>query len=183
MKNINFSDGMSLYEFGQIFGIVISLIGLFTYSSKKRSTILSVKCTADALSVFQQSLVGAFTGALIGCINIFRDIVFINRGSKKWASHRFWLWFFVITIGSTPLFTWAGIESLLPMAGSVIMVFGFYSLNPHNTRILAIFGHGLWLTYGIVCFNAGTVLSNAIYLCAAVIGLVNDFKQNKKIAQ
>ena len=183
MKNINFSDGVSLYEFGQIFGIVISLIGLFTYSSKKRDTILLIKGTADALSTIQQMLIGAFTGAMITLINILRSFVFFNREKKKWASHRFWLWFFVITIGSTPIFTWAGFESILPMAGSVIMVFGFYSLNPHNTRILALFGHGLWLTYGIVCFNAGTVISNAIYLCAAVIGLVNDFKQNKKIAQ
>ena len=134
MENLNLRDGLSLYEFGQLFGILIALLGLFTYSSKKRGVILAVKGSTDVLSTVQQS------------------------------------------IGSTPLFTWAGIESLLPMAGSVIMVFGFYSLNPHNTRILALFGHGLWLLYGIFHLNFGTILSNVIYITAAIIGLAKDYK-------
>ncbi len=183
MENINFGDGISLYEFGQIFGIVIAIIGLFTYSSRKRDTILLVKGTADALSTIQQMLIGAFTGAMITLINILRSFVFFNREKKKWASHKFWLWFFVIAIGSTPLFTWAGIESLLPVAGSVIMVFGFYNLKPHNTRILALFGHGLWLIYGIVRLNFGTIISNVIYISAAIIGLVNDYKLRKNQAE
>ncbi len=176
MENLNFSDGLSLYEIGQIFGILIALLGLFTYSSKKRGSILLVKGTTDVLSTIQQTIIGAYTGALITLIAVFRSFVFFNREKKKWASHKFWLWFFVVVIGSTPLFTWAGIESLLPMAGSVIMVFGFYSLNPHTTRVLALFGHGLWLLYGIFHLNFGTILSNVIYLTAAVIGLVRDHK-------
>lgn len=176
MENLNFSDGLSLYEIGQIFGILIALLGLFTYSSKKRGSILWVKGTTDVLSTIQQTIIGAYTGALITLIAVFRSFVFFNREKKKWASHKFWLWFFVVVIGSTPLFTWAGIESLLPMAGSVIMVFGFYSLNPHTTRVLALFGHGLWLLYGIFHLNFGTILSNVIYLTAAVIGLVRDHK-------
>ena len=176
MENINLSDGFSLYEFGQLFGILIALLGLFTYSSKKRGSILVVKGTADILSTVQQAIIGAYTGASVTLIAVFRSFVFFNRDKKKWASHKFWLWFFVVVIGATPLFTWAGIESLLPMAGSIIMVFGFYSLNPHNTRILALFGHGLWLLYGIFHLNFGTILSNVIYLSAAVIGLFRDWK-------
>ena len=176
MEDLNFSDGLSLYEIGQIFGILIALLGLFTYSSKKRGSILLVKGTTDVLSTVQQTIIGAYTGALITLIAVFRSFVFFNREKKKWASHKFWLWFFVVVIGSTPLFTWAGIESLLPMAVSVIMVFGFYSLNPHTTRVLALFGHGLWLLYGIFHLNFGTILSNVIYLTAAVIGLVKDHK-------
>jgi hypothetical protein len=180
LVNINFPDGISLYEFGQIFGILIAVLGLFTYSSKKRSTILLVKGTTDVLSTVQQTLIGAYTGASITLIAILRSFVFYNREKKKWASHKFWLWFFVVTIGSTPLFTWAGPESILPMVGSVIMVFGFYNLNPHATRILALFGHGLWLLYGIFHLNFGTVLSNVVYITAAIIGLVNDYKIKKK---
>ena len=176
MENLNLRDGLSLYEFGQLFGILIALLGLFTYSSKKRGVILAVKGSTDVLSTVQQSILGAYTGALITLVAVFRSFVFFNREKKKWASHKFWLWFFVIAIGSTPLFTWAGIESLLPMAGSVIMVFGFYSLNPHNTRILALFGHGLWLLYGIFHLNFGTILSNVIYITAAIIGLAKDYK-------
>lgn len=176
MGNLNFSDGLSLYEMGQIFGVLIALLGLFTYSSKKRGSILLVKGTTDVLSTIQQAIIGAYTGALITLIAVFRSFVFFNREKKNWASHKFWLWFFVVVIGLTPLFTWAGIESLLPMAGSVIMVFGFYSLNPHTTRVLALFGHGLWLLYGFFHLNFGTILSNIIYLTAAVIGLVRDHK-------
>ena len=175
MENINLSDGISLYEFAQFFGIVIALLGFFTYSSKKRDTILLVKAATDVLSTVQQALVGAFTGSLITLVAVFRGLVFWQRKNKKWANHKFWLWFFVVAIGSTPIFTWSGIESLLPMAGSVIMVFGFYSLNPSTTRTLALFGHGSWLIYGISHLNFGTILSNTIYITAAIIGLMSDY--------
>lgn len=170
------SDGFSLYEFGQLFGILIAPLGLFTYSSKKRGSILFVKGTTDVLSTIQQAIIGAYTGASLTLIAVFRSFVFFYREKKNWASHKFWLWFFVVVMGVTPLFTWAGIESLLPMAGSVISVFGFYSLNPHNTRISALFGHGFWLSYGIFHLNYGTILSNVIYITAAIIGLGKEHK-------
>ncbi len=171
---------MTLYEFGQAFGIFIALIGFFTYLPKKRETILLIKASTDVLSTTQQIILGAYTGASITVVAVFRGIVFSFRGRKKWASHKFWLWFFAIVIGSTPLFTWAGLESLLPMAGSVIMVFGFYSMSPHTTRILAIFGHGLWLLYGVFHLNFGTILSNVVYISAAIIGLVMDNKAKRE---
>ena len=172
----DFENGLSIYEIGQIIGILNALIGFFTYLPRKRGAILAIKASTDAISTFQQIMIGAFTGASITAIAVFRGIVFANRGRKKWATHKFWLWFFAIVIGSTPIFTWAGFESLLPMAGSVIMVFGFYNMDPHKTRIHALFGHGLWLLYGIIRFNFGSLLSNVIYISAAIIGLINDHK-------
>ncbi len=170
---------MTLYEFGQIFGIFITIIGFFAYLPKKRGTILLIKATTDGLSTIQQSIIGAYTGALITAIAVFRGFVFANRGQKKWASHKFWLWFFVVVIGSTPIFTWSGAGSLLPMAGSVIMVFGFYSLSPLKLRVCALLGHTLWLVYTIICVNIGSIFSCSVYITAAIIGLIRDIRAKK----
>ncbi len=171
---------MSLYEFGQIFGIIVAIIGFFTYIPRKRGTILLMKASTDTLGVIQQIIIGAYTGAGITAIAVLRGLVFFNRGRKKWADNKFWLWFFVIVIGLTPIFTWAGPASLLPMAGSVIMVFGFYNMNPHYTRIIALLGHGLWLIYTIVVFNIGAIIQNAVYITAAIVGLIMDNRIKNK---
>jgi hypothetical protein len=47
---------------------------------------------------------------------------------------------------------------------------------------MALFGHGLWLLYGIFHLNLGTILSNIIYITAAIIGLVRDYKAKRKEA-
>ena len=77
MENLNLSDGFSLYEFGQLFGILIALLGLFTYSSKKRGSILVVKGAADILSTVQQAIIGAYTGASVTLIAVFRSFVLV----------------------------------------------------------------------------------------------------------
>jgi len=125
-------------------------------------------------------MIGAHTGALINAIAIGREFVFFHRDKRKWASHKFWLWFFVAIIGLSPLLTWAGTESLLPMAGSIVAVFAFYNRNPHTIRKLGIVTHLLWLIYTIIVFNIGGIMTNVIQICAAIYGLIIDHIEIKK---
>ena len=168
---------MDMYTLGQIFGFLLSTIGFFIYYAKTRRGILCAKLINDIGYTFQQIMIGATTGALINSIAVFREIVFYYRQDKKWASHRFWLYFFLVVMGLSPILTWMGPVSLLPAIGSAISVVAFYCKEPFHTRILGILSLLPWATYCIIIPNYGVVFSLSIQFTAAVLGLIRDYRQ------
>ena len=135
-----FYNGNPIYTVGQVLGIITMMIGFFIYYSKKRSSILMIKLVVDVLSIAQQLMIGASTGAMLNGIAAFREIVFYNRFSKKWAASPAWLWIFLILMGSSPILTWSGAISILPAAGSMLIALGFYMKDPTKIRIIVFFG-------------------------------------------
>lgn len=173
-------NGDPLYTAGQLLGLLITVFSVFIYYAKRRNRILLTKLITDVLNVVQQALIGAYTGSLLNGIAVFREIVFYNRTRKKWASHIFWLFFFIFLMGLSPLLTWNGFISLLPAVGSVIAVVGFYMQNPTHTRILGIFSMAFWLAYSFITVNVGAVIQNVIMILSAIAGLIRDFAEIKK---
>lgn len=174
------SQGFDLYTFGQIFGIGISFIGFFVYFGKKRNSLLGSKIALDFGYFLQQLMIGAYTGAALNAIGVVRDVVFYNRERHKWASHRIWLYVFVLLMGLSPALTWMGPVSLLPATGSVLAVLGFYSLKPHHTRLFGLFAQSLWLAYSILILNVGIIITSAIQLVAVIAGLIRDYMEKEK---
>ena len=170
---------MDMNTAGQIFGMGLSVLGFVIYYAKTRRGILCAKLLSDFLSTFQQFMVGAPTGALINGLAIFREIVFYYRQDKKWASHRFWLYFFIVLMGITPVFTWMGPVSILPAAGSVLSVVAFYCVEPRHTRMIAIFSLLPWFLYCHIIPNYGILVSITIQITSAILGLIRDYKELK----
>ena len=179
LTGLNFGT-LDMVAVGQVFGIVLSVVGFFIYLAKTRKGILIAKLTCDAGYCIQQLMLGATTGALINCIAIFRDVVFYYRNDKKWAGHRFWLYFFAVVMGLTPVLTWMGPVSLLPAVGSVVAVFAFYCQKPQHTRILSLGAMIPWMLYAFLITNYGLMLTTIIQIVSAVLGLIRDYRANKR---
>ena len=162
---------------GQAFGIVLSFVGFFIYLAKTRRGILTAKLICDVGYCIQQIMIGATTGALINAIAIFREIVFYYRGDKQWASHRFWLYLFVVVMGLSPLPTWMGPVSLLPAVGSMVAVISFYCQNTQHTRILGFLAMIPWLLYAMIITNYGVILTTVIQLISAALGYIRDSRK------
>lgn len=165
---------------GQIFGIVISLFGFLIFIQKTRKKVLITKLTCDFLSVFQQIMVGAYTGSIINGIAIARETVFYFRETKKWAQSKIWLIIFLVAMFGGSIVTWQGYVSLLPTIGSSFAVFGFYSKQLSLVRTLNIIAQSFWLAYGCIIFNIGTILGATFSIGGAIIGLINQNKKNIK---
>ena len=114
-----------LYLIAQIVGYVAIAESVFIFISNKREKILIFKLIDDALWFTNMVLMGAYTGAVLNAIAIVREIIFFNRGKKKWATHKFWLFFFMIVMLVSPVLTWAGPVSILPAMGSCVAVICF----------------------------------------------------------
>ena len=170
-------QGSPRFVASQVLGLLLCVLSFFVYCGKKREQILITKLSADILSSIQQAMVGASTGALICCIAITRELVFYNRGKKKWASHIVWLFVFLLAMSIAPFFTWQGPVSLLPATGSALAVIAFYCKRPVHTRIIGVFAHLLWLIYTILTLNLMSVVENIILISSAILGLLRDYKE------
>ena len=154
----------------QVFGVVAVAVSCVIFLGRKRKTILLSKFTADVLWFWHYFLIGAFSGAALNILALFRESIFMNKG-KKWASSKFWLFLILgLTILSCIL-TWEGPISLLPMIGSCSAVVSFWCTKPINIRLLAIPAQVLWLIYDLYyrnhvasAFDVMTMVSNCIGL-------------------
>lgn len=170
---------MEMMAVGQTLGLILSAFSFFIYFAKTRQGILAAKLACDIGYCIQQLMIGAPTGALLDVIAAFREVIFYHRQTKAWASHRFWLYFFAILMGFSPVFTWTGPISLLPAAGSVIAVFSFYCMKPTHIRLLGFLATIPWLLYAIITTNLGLTISGFIQLFSIVLGLCRDYREKK----
>ena len=174
---ISLFQGSPVYVASQILGLLLCGLSFFVYYGKKREHILFTKLTSDVLSSIQQAMIGAMTGALINAIAIAREIIFYQRGRKKWADHIVWLIVFIFAMSISPFLTWQGPVSLLPAIGSALAVVAFYCKQPVHTRIFGLFAQGLWFTYTLMTFNLVAALQNLILITSAALGLVRDYRE------
>lgn len=169
-----------LYLIAQIVGYVAIAESVFIFISNKREKILIFKLIDDALWFTNMVLMGAYTGAVLNAIAIVREIIFFNRGKKKWATHKFWLFFFMIVMLVSPVLTWAGPVSILPAMGSCVAVICFYAEKPIMTKYLAYFAQGSWLAYAVLTKNWSSTVCNVIALVSATIGIIHEVSVKRK---
>ncbi len=162
----------SIVLFGQIFGVFLAALSFFVYLQKSREKILITKLTLDILNVFQQAMVGAYTGSIINGIAVLREFVFYHKESKKWARSKMWLIVFLLLMGAASMFSWQGYASLFPAIGSSLVVVGFYCSDAKLVRILGIIGQSFWVFYSCVIFNLGGIIGSSLCILGGIIGLI-----------
>lgn len=171
--------GGAVNTIAQIIGVVAVAVSCVIFLGRKLRTILISKFTADVLWFLYYFLIGAYSGAALNVLALGRESVFYNK-EKKWASHRFWLFLFLILTIASCLMTWEGPISLLPMIGSCSAVVSFWCTKPIHIRLMAIPAQVLWLIYGIVHFSLPGFICNTMALVTIGIGLWQDVRESKR---
>lgn len=175
----------TLYVFYIITGVLAVIVAFFILLSRKRSNMIGLKLADDVLwsanFFFKGSI--AFTGCVQNAIAIIREIIFYFKGKKKWASSPIWLWVFILFFATMPIYTWAGVKSLIPAVASILSTLGFYFKEPHYTRIMNLFVQGLMIIYASLVINYFSIVCSSVMLLSAIIGLIVDYRLKKKQQQ
>lgn len=163
--------------FAQILGFIGVGINLLIYQQKTQNRVLFFKFLSDILWSVHYFCLGAFSGAAIACIGIFREGIFMlcKRNREKWL-----ILFMLLAIGSAFL-TWKNIFSLFPATASILSVLSFWQKSAKNTRLLAF---PISICMGIYSFACGSwsgVFNELLTIGSAAIGLIRkDIKNNEK---
>ncbi|MBE6593416.1 MAG: YgjV family protein [Ruminococcaceae bacterium] len=165
----------------QLFGAVGIFISITIYAGKNRSNIITCKFISDIVWAVNYTLIGAYTGALLNVIAMARETVFYNRGKKKWASSRLWLYVFILLVLISPAIDLMkpgvfSIAPLFPAVGSTFAVLSFYCLNEKRMRLLGLIAQLLWLVYGFFPFNPTGIISCSLTIVSIIIGALRAHK-------
>jgi hypothetical protein len=153
----------------QIFGFSCVILSYFIFRNISRKASLIIKVISDALWATHFFLLQQWTGGVLNCLNIFRGICFYQRGEKKWASG-VWMPILFCTasvIGS--VLGWTGPESLLPMAGSCLIIMGFWTTETGRLRRLNFFGLVFWMIYSVLILSVPAIVGNGLSMISIIL--------------
>ena len=145
------------------------------YQQKSGKKLVFWKLISDVLWALQYIMLGAYSGAAIAVIGIFREIVFYNN-DKKWARSRLWLLFFICVSVLSGILTFKSVFSLLPMVASVLSILGFWRKSPSLSRVLAFPISASMLTYDIYAVSYMGIVNEVLTIISAVIGIIRYLK-------
>jgi hypothetical protein len=159
-----------------IFGIG-AMIALFTaYQQKQRGRLLAAKLTADICWSIHYFCLGATAGMIPNCVGIFRELVFVNRGRRKWASGWVWPVLFAsinLCLGIWSFEVW---YDLLPVCASAFVTMSLWLRNPTLTKRISVPVSMTFLIYNVM---VGSVVG-AINETVALISLLLFFIKSRK---
>ncbi len=122
----------------QIFGILAMVFLFLIYQQKKRKNMLIFKLSADVCWVIHYLCLGGIAGMIPNAVGIFREIIFIYRKKKKWASLILWPIIFILInwlLGFRTFHSW---YNLLPITASTFVTISLWIDNPRLTKIITI---------------------------------------------
>ena len=190
-----FNGGDTVRIIGTVFGWINVLLCLLIYISNKRSRILLLKLSSDALSALNLIMCSFRVSGAIACLTaVFREILFCLRTKKKWADHICWLFVVIVALAFTAIADFAirgafNPLALLPAVGSMIAAVGLFSKNTLRMKILVFTGSVPYLFYNVFSYDSGKVtvspnvpgiVSTALVLISTIIGTVHEISAKKK---
>ena len=152
-----FTDTIEGQIIAQSIGVVAMALTILCYQLKKRSHILVMQYTGNALWVVHYFLLGSFTGLIMNALNVVRGIIYSI--DKRWAKSNVWIVVFCaasITLGILFFQAW---YSVLPIIGTVIATIALRIPDENTLRKVYIFSVPPWIVYNALVRSVPGVIS------------------------
>ena len=178
------------YWIAQIVGVFALIALVSSYQQKKRERLLLCKLCADVLWMTNFALLGGWGGMISNGVGVCRELVFLQRGKRKWASSAVWPIVFIL-VGWTAFFSVRiflfsesfSLIHILPIIATTCATFSFWSKSPVMTKAIAIPASGSFLIYNLFIQNYIGVFNEAIGLTSLAIGLARHAMERRRAAK
>lgn len=176
----------------QVVGIASMFCSIYSFQQNTHKKILALQLLSNGLFTVQYFFLGAWSGAVLNLLAVFRGMVFYNHG-KKWADFKLWPVFFCLAFAVFGAFTYqlplqihpilpfrfltaqaaliAKILPWLPVASMIINTFSFAAKKPATTRLTILFSSPGWIVYSFVCGSYGGFFNECFVIISAVVGI------------
>ena len=156
-----------------IFIQIIGLVGLFftilAWNAKTRNKILTLQSIGSLIYVLHYCLLFAFTGAIMNGMMVTRNLVFNQKDKKKWASHKAWLFIFMIALVFVCALSWQGWISILPTIGLMLGTYGIWQNSPKKIRFYIFLACIAWTPYTIIVHSYSGLIAQLFSMAAIIV--------------
>ncbi len=152
----------------QVVGIAATVMIIFSFQCKNAKRIMLFQFAGNVLFALHFLLLGAYTGAALNFVGIFRSALYTQRG-KKWADRMIWPFVFSGVAIGLSVMTWDGVWSLLPMLATAITSFAHRMKDAKLVRWCSFPASPLWLVYNIVNMSIGGIVTECFAMTSILI--------------
>lgn len=157
------------YMITHLFGLGAMISLFLIYQQKDRRKIIIHKLSADLFWIAHYFCLGATAGMIPNFVGVFRELVFINRKTKRWASFPLWVFVFIsinFALGIKSFKMW---YDIVPIIASSFVTVSLWIDNPNLTKIISLPVSAAFLVYDIFVGSYMGILNESIAICSIII--------------
>lgn len=156
-----------------------AMISLFLiYQQKNRKNIILCKLSADIFWIAHYFYLGATAGMIPNFVGILREVVFVQRGKKRWASTPLWVVLFISINLVLGFSTFQNSYDLIPIIASSFVTISLWLNNPNLTKIISIPVSIAFLVYDIFVVSYMGIINESFAILSILIYFIR--KKAKK---
>ncbi len=169
-----------MFWIAQFFGLGAMISMFLQYQQRKRTGIIACKLSADVFWVSHYLCLGAFSGIIPPFVGIFREIVFINRKSKRWAGSIVWLFVFIALNWVLGVLTFENLIDVFLIIASSVVTISLWIDNPRLTKLISL---PVALTFMIYDISIGSYIgavNESIAITSIIISFIIEITNKTK---
>jgi hypothetical protein len=159
-----------------IFGLG-AMVALFSiYQQQSRRRLLFCKLCADACWVVHYFCLGGYGGMVPNLVGILRELVFVQRDKKRWASSVFVPIFFILLNWGIGFSTFSRPINVLPIAASTLVTVSLWLRRPRLTKLISVPVSLAFLIYDILIGSYIGVVNESIAILSIILSFIKERK-------
>ena len=158
-----------------------AMISLFLiYQQKSRKKILLCKLSADIFWILHYFSLGATAGVIPNFVGIFRELVFVNRKTKKWANTPLWAVLFITVNFVLGICSYEKWYDIVPIIASAFVTVSLWIDNPRLMKLISIPVSVAFFVYDIFVSSYIGMINESIAIVSIIIYFIKNFKEKKQ---
>ncbi len=167
--------------FAQVLGLGAMACLFLLYQQKSRRKMLLAKLGADVFWSAHYLCLGGVGGLIPNAVGILRELIFINRKNKRWASLAIWPAVFIIISWTWGILSFNTHFNLLTLTASSAVTISLWIDNPRLTRLISIPVSLSFLIYDIYIGSYVGIINESAGIISIIISLRRDAKMQTKV--
>ncbi|MDD6734702.1 MAG: YgjV family protein [Clostridiales bacterium] len=165
---------MQLQIIAQILGLGAMASLFMSYQLTDRRRLIAGKLCADLFWTVHYLCLGAYGGMIPNFVGIFRELIFINRDRKKWASCIIWPITFILLNWGLGISTFKASINILPIAASTFVTVSLWLRKPKLTKIISVPVSVVFLVYDLFVKSYVGVLNESLAIFSIILYFIKE---------
>lgn len=163
----------------QVFGIGAMISLFLIYQQKSRKGILICKLSADVFWIAHYFCLGAVAGMIPNFVGVFRETVFLNRKTKRWASSPVWVAVFILFNFSLGIAWFKNWYDMIPIIASSFVTVSLWIDSPNLTKSISLPVSASFLTYDVFVGSYIGILNESISILSILLYFFKTYREGK----